>query len=215
MVVCQLMHRFADRVTWRLCFYINLPFGLITAAYVLFFLPSVPAEGQMLSLPLKQKIKELDLMGVLFFLPSVVSLLLALQWGGTTYSWSNARIIVLFIIFGLCGIAFAAAQIRKGDRATIPPSMLKRRTLWACSTFVFFLGGSFMVLTYYIPIWFQAIKGISAIQSGIHVLPSILASVIFSIASGGLVTVTGYYTWACILASILTSVVSCYDIREH
>lgn len=205
---------FTDKVTWRLCFYINLPCGLITAVYLVFFLPSFETEGQMLSLPLKSKLKELDLYGVLLFLPSVISLLLALQWGGTTYAWGNARIIVLFVIAGLCCIAFIAVEIRQGDRATIPPSMMARRTLWACTLFVFFLGGSFMVLTYYIPIWFQAIKGTSAIQSGIDNLPSILATVVSSIVSGGLVTGLGYYTWAFILSAALTTVVCSCDTAK-
>lgn len=161
----------------------------------------------MLTLPLKSKLKELDLYGVVLFLPSLVCLLLALQWGGTTYAWNSGRIIALFVVAGLCCIGFVAVEIKQGDRATIPPSMMARRTLWACTIFVFFLGGSFMVITYYIPIWFQAIKGTTAIQSGINNLPSILAAVVFSIVSGGLVTVLGYYTWACILSAILTTVV--------
>jgi MFS family permease len=201
---------FTDKVTWRLCFYINLPCGLITAIYLVFFLPPFESEGQMLSLPLKSKLKELDLYGFLLFLPFLVCLLLALQWGGTTYAWGNARIIVLFIISGLCGIAFIAVEIRQGDRATIPPSIMARRSLWACTLFVFFLGGSFMVITFYIPIWFQAIKGTTAIQNGIDNLPSILASVVFSLVAGGLVTVVGYYTWACILSAVLTTVVCLY-----
>jgi MFS family permease len=198
---------FTDKVTWRLCFYINLPCGLITAIYLVFFLPDFEAEGQMLSLPLRSKLAELDLRGMIFFLPSLVSLLLALQWGGTTYAWGNARIIALFVIFGLCCTAFIIVEIRQGDRATFPPSMMARQTLWACAIFIFFLAGAFMVVTYYIPIWFQAIKGTSAIQSGVDNLPSILAAGVFSLASGGLVSVVGYYTWACILSAVLTTVV--------
>jgi mannose/fructose/N-acetylgalactosamine-specific phosphotransferase system component IIC len=98
-------------------------------------------------------------------------------------------------------------EIRQGDRATFPPSMMARQTLWACAIFIFFLAGAFMVVTYYIPIWFQAIKGTSAIQSGVDNLPSILAAGVFSLASGGLVSVVGYYTWACILSAVLTTVV--------
>jgi hypothetical protein len=56
----------------------------------------------------------------------------------------------------------------------------------------------------------QAIKGTTAIQSGIDNLPSILASVVFSLVAGGLVTVVGYYTWACILSAVLTTVVCPY-----
>lgn len=152
--------------------------------------------------------KEFDIIGVSIFIPTIVCLLLAIQWGGTTYNWRNARIIVLFILAGLLFIAFVAVQIWQKDRATVPPSVMKQRTIWACATFSFFLFGSFLAFSYYIPIWFQAIKGDSATESGIHNLPSIIGTTVLSLISGGLVATLGYYTWACIISSILAAVVS-------
>lgn len=72
--------------------------------------------------------------------------------------------------------------------------------------FAFSLGGTFFILIYYIPIWFQAIKGVSAMDSGIRNLPMILALVLFSIVSGGMVTALGYYTPFMIASSVLMTI---------
>ncbi|MCJ1251305.1 hypothetical protein MMC30_008537 [Trapelia coarctata] len=194
-----------EYVTWRLCFYINLPLGFFSAVVIVLFLRKLERPPGA-SLPLKEKAKELDLIGLSIFIPMVICLLLAIQWGGTTYAWSNARIIVLFILGGLLLIVFIWIQVWQKDRATVPLSAAKQRTVWACCVFSFFLFGSLLIMTYYLPIWFQAIKGDSASQSGIHILPLLLGSVIMSIVAGGLVAAAGYYTWACILASVLVGV---------
>lgn len=198
---------FTDRVTWRLCFYINLPFGLVTAICVMLFLSSKDGRKPGFDLPLKEKVKQLDTIGLLVFIPCIICFLLALTWGGATYAWSSWRIILLFVIAGVTLIAFAGVQYWQGDKATVPLSVVKKRTVWASAIYAFFLFGGFLAFNYYIPLWFQAIKEDSATQSGIHILPSILSVVIFSIASGGAVTLVGYYTWACMLSTILASVV--------
>ncbi|KAL9096258.1 MAG: hypothetical protein Q9165_001781 [Trypethelium subeluteriae] len=160
------------------------------------------------SLPLKEKFYNLDVLGLAALIPTIVCLLLALQWGNSKYPWKNVRIIVLFILSGLLFGIFVGLQIWQKDQATVPISVMKRRTVWACSVFSFLLFGSFLAITYYLPIWFQAIKDNTATQSGIHNLPSILGTVILSFMAGGLVFGLGYYTWACIIASILAAVVS-------
>ena len=144
-------HVTIEYVTWRLCFYINLPFGLITAVAVLSFLPRLPAPARN-ALPFREKLKEIDVFGLLIFIPTIVCLLLAITFGGGMYSWGNWRVILLFVITGLLFAAFVWLQIWQGDRATVPPSVMKQRTIWASSIFCFFLFGSFLAFTYYIPI---------------------------------------------------------------
>ncbi|CAF9938024.1 hypothetical protein IMSHALPRED_000629 [Imshaugia aleurites] len=121
--------------------------------------------------------------------------------------WYGAgRIIALFVVFGVLAVAFAIVQLWKGDNATVPPRILKKRSIAFGAWFVFCVGGSFFVLVYYLPIWFQAIKGVSAVESGIRNLPMILGLVIVSIVSGILITVFGYYTPWMILSSLLMAV---------
>ena len=158
------------------------------------------------SIGFKKRFEQFDPIGTVLFMPCVISLLLALQWGGSKYPWSNGRIIALFVIFAILAVAFGLVQVWKQETATVPPRILKQRTMAFSVWFVICLGGSFFVLIYYIPIWFQAIKGTTATESGIRNLPMILSVVLFSLVSGGLVTVMGYYTPWIIASSVLMAI---------
>ena len=195
---------FTSKVTWRWCFYINLPIGGVTIGIILLVLklPN-PKDGPK---TIKEQIHRLDPFGALFFFPGIVCLLLALQWGGSTYSWQNARIIALLIIFGLCMIVFIAIQRWKGEAATVPPRIFLQRSILSGACFSLFGGSALMIMVYYLPIWFQAIKGVSAVKSGIMTVPIILALVIANILAGVVVTHTGYYTPFLIASSVFMSI---------
>lgn len=182
---------FTDRLTWRWCFYINLPFGGITAAFIIFFLPTL--KQRMKEMTFIEQLAHFDLPGTICFLPGVITLLLALQWGGSTYPWHNGRVIALFIISGVLLISFVFIQIWKQELATVPPRVFKNRNVWGSAWFGGFLGAAFFIFIFYIPIWFQAIKGVSAVKSGIMNLPMVLSLVIVSVVAGGVVTVVGQY----------------------
>jgi MFS family permease len=141
---------FTDRLSWRWCFYINLPIGAVTFFCIIFFLPANKALKQKGNW--KQQLGEFDLLGSLFFLPSIICLLLALQWGGTKYAWDNARVIALFVVFGVLFIIFAVLQWWGQDRATVPPRLIKNRNIWGAAWYSCALGGAYFVLTYYVSI---------------------------------------------------------------
>ncbi|KAL5360729.1 hypothetical protein BJX96DRAFT_175573 [Aspergillus floccosus] len=149
---------------------------------------------------------ELDPIGTLIFVPAIVCLLLALQWGGVTYDWSNGRIIALFVVFGVAIVAFIALQIVLEDKATVPADIACQRTIASASFFSLCIGGSFFIMVYYIPIWFQAIRGATAVRSGIDSLPMILSNVAGIIISGGLTTRFGYNAPFFIASSIVMSI---------
>ncbi|KAJ7909119.1 major facilitator superfamily transporter [Mycena leptocephala] len=198
---------FTDKVTWRFCFYINLPIGAITLLVVI-FLFKMPARGVVKAAPatFMQRLNLFDPWGTLVFIPGIVSLLLALQWGGSKYPWGSARIIALFVIFGVLISIFVGIQVWKQDAATIPPRILKQRTIFSAASYSFCIGSAFFILSFYLPIWFQAIHGVSAVQSGIDNLPLILSLVLASIVAGGLITVIGYYAPFMIASSIIMAV---------
>jgi hypothetical protein len=183
---------FTDHVTWRWCFYINLPIGAITIAGVAIFLQN--PERLENNKSIKTRVKELDYYGAAFLIPAVVCLLLALQWGGTKYAWNSATIIGLFCGFGAIIPIFIYIQIRLGERATIPVRIFLRRSVFFSAMYSFFVGSSFLIIVFYLPIYFQAVKGSTATKSGIECLPLLLSVVISSICGGILVTVLGYFT---------------------
>ncbi|KAI2625238.1 MFS general substrate transporter [Xylaria nigripes] len=195
---------FADHLTWRWCFYINLPFGALTIVLLFLFFPNEPPSQ--LGIPLKDRLKEFDLPGTLFLVPSVISLLLALQWGGAKYPWGDGRIIALFVIFGVLGIIFWCVEIWQKDSAIIPCRMLRNKNITGGVWYGVWTGIAIFVFTFYLPIWFQAIQGVSATQSGIRNLPSILGLVLFSMIGGGLATVFGQYVPLILVSSVIMAV---------
>ncbi len=187
----------------RWCFYINLPIGALTILIIVLILklPSPETTGT----SIKQKFLQLDPLGSLCFLPCIVCLLLALQWGGSTYPWKDGRIVTLLVISGVLLIAFIAVQSRKQETATVPPRIMKQRSIASGFCFSLCLGASMVVMIYYLPLWFQAIKGVSAVESGIRNLPLILSLVIASIVSGGAIAAIGYYAPFMIISTVLMS----------
>lgn len=135
----------------RWCFWINLPIGG-AALIALFLFLDVPHQPRPPA-TLKQHILRLDPLGTFFFLPSIVALLMALQWGGATYPWNDARVVALFVVFGVMFIGFAAVQVLMPDTATVPLRIIRQRSMLAGAGFMVFLSGAMMMAIYYVPLW--------------------------------------------------------------
>ena len=195
---------FTTKVSWRWCFYINLPVGGV-AIIILILILHIPTAKKA-GTPWRQQILQLDPIGTVFFLSGIVCLLLALQWGGSIYAWGNGRIIALLVLFVVCIGVFIGVQIWKGETATVPPRIATQRSIAAAMWSQFCIGSAMMTLVYYIPIWFQAIKDVNAIKSGIDTLPLLLSLVVASISAGFLVTKIGYYTPFMIVNSVVMSI---------
>ncbi|KAI9878064.1 MAG: hypothetical protein M1830_002013 [Pleopsidium flavum] len=203
-----------DRATWRWCFYINLPIGAVTAIGILIFL-HVDQQLEKVDGGAIARIMRFDPLGNVLFICAVICLLLALQWGGTTYDWSNGRIIALFVLFAVLFIAFVAMQVWQGENATIPSRVARQRTIRFGALFALCIGSTVFIMVYYLPIWFQAIHGDDAVTSAVHLLPLILSQLAGTIVAGGMTTRIGYYmpfVWASVVfmpigAGLLTT---CY-----
>lgn len=183
---------FTDGPGWRWCFYINLPLGAITVVVIFFFFKSPHRKAEE-SVPIMTRLKQLDMVGTIVFIVDVVVVLLALQWGGSTYAWNSWRIILLFALFGVITIVFIGLQWYMKDNATVPFRIISQRSVASACAWGFLLGASFFILIYWVPIWFQAVKGASALMSGIYCLPMVLALVIANAITGIGTSVVGYY----------------------
>jgi MFS family permease len=195
---------FTEHVSWKWCFYINLPFGGLAVGVLVLVLHLPSKEREQLTR--WEQFQRLDPIGTVLFLPSVVCLLLALQWGGTTYAWSSWRPVLLLILAGVLFIGFFALQIWKPDTATLPMRILKQRTVAASTLFAFTIQAAMTVVIYYIPIFFQALKGFSPTKSGVATIPIILSLVTGTILAGGLVQRIGYPAPFMILSAVIFSV---------
>src|ERR1700743_741008 len=97
-------------------FYLNLPIGALVLVFLFFAVENTPPVlGE---LAFKEKLSRIDIPGTLVFIPCIVCLLLALQWGGQQYEWSNGRIIALLALFGVLLITFIVIQLIRQESAT-------------------------------------------------------------------------------------------------
>ncbi|OTB01195.1 hypothetical protein M426DRAFT_64553 [Hypoxylon sp. CI-4A] len=194
-----------DRSTWRWCFGINLPLGAVTIVLCA-ILVRLPEEPGVRPKGLVGNCKEFDIMGTLCMVGSLICLLIALQWGGSTYPWNNPRIIALFVVFGVLFIAFVFIQSTSifSKSRTLPASLLHNRDVWLAAGYAMCLTGGMYVAVPYIPVWFQAIRGYSALSSGVMLIPTIAGYVVSSIIAGGLTSAIGYYNPAMIVGTALS-----------
>lgn len=171
---------------------VNLPIGAVTIGLIAWIVKPIPARVK--NVPIKQQLLQLDPLGSSFLIPALVCLLLALQWGGTTYDWSSSRIIALLVVFSVLFTGFVLVQIFKNETATIPARIIKNRSILAAMVLTFCLNASLNVLIFYMPLWFQAVQEVDAFDSGIRTFPTIISMVLGIIFSGVLTGKIGYYT---------------------
>lgn len=121
----------------------------VTAVVLVFFLKDQETQTKPTKMLLWKRILELDPLGNTFFITAVICLLLALQYGGTTWAWSSSRIVALLVLFCLLIISFGGLQLFLGEAATWPKRVATQRSVFFGSIFSFCLGASYLVFAFY------------------------------------------------------------------
>ena len=182
---------FADHVSWRWCFYINLPIGGLAAAIIMFFFQT-PAGAKPLRAPFLEKVLQMDPLGTTIIMGGVICFVLALQYGGQTESWSSPTIIGLIVGFVVIFLLFGVWEWFNGERSMIVPRLLVQRPVWVGSVYALLFAGSYFIIIYYLPIYFQSIGNTSPTESGVRNLPLILSVVVATIVAGAVVSSSGH-----------------------
>ncbi|KAJ6585699.1 major facilitator superfamily domain-containing protein [Mycena capillaripes] len=189
-----------DHVTWRWCFFINLPVGGVSVAAVIFLLKAAPPLG---SDPTKRswpdimgQVVRMDFFGAVLVGASITLLVAALQWGGNTKPWNDKAVIICFVLSGILAIAFIVWEIHLGEGEMTPTAVLHSWSIYGILAYCFLTRFAILVFSYasaYIPIFYQAVRHHSATKSGIDILPFMLAQVLTIIGAGQIVGRMGYY----------------------
>ncbi|OQV10926.1 hypothetical protein CLAIMM_14846 [Cladophialophora immunda] len=170
----------------------------MVAVFLLFNIESPSRE----KLNVVAQLKFLDPIGIFFFIPSIVCLMLGLQWGGSTYSWSAPTITCLFVTFGALFIIFVVVEIKTPETAMAPMRVVLNRSVAGSILYMFLASGGVMILIFYLPYWFQAIQNISATQAGIRTLPLILPFVLVGIAAAAFTQIIRTYVPTMVFAPV-------------
>ncbi|KAJ5370253.1 uncharacterized protein N7496_006345, partial [Penicillium cataractarum] len=166
--------------SWRICFYISIPLGVVPIFTVLACLRLLKTEDQSNQSNTRStwgKLRQLDLV----------------VWGGDRYAWSSKEVLPLLVVTGTLCLVFALQQYYIGDQATLPLRLLRSRILLFNVLVIFSTAGALYLFTYYLPLYYQALREVATMQSGLLDLSRILGLAIAIVLGGILVTKIGYY----------------------
>ena len=184
-------------------FYVNLPCSALAFTTVFFFFyPKHPSYGP----SFLQRILHLDLIGNVIILSMSVMLFLALQYTEDGKSWSSTTVIGLLVGVFCSACIFVCWLFYKGESALIPLRILRQRTVASSCFVAFFLYATLATHIYFLSIWFQAIKGDSAIRAGINMIPYMCTNALFSLIAGVAVSKNGLFAAPALLGCAIGTV---------
>jgi EmrB/QacA subfamily drug resistance transporter len=185
---------FTDHVSWRWCFYFNVPFGLITLVVV----------SAVLKLPKPRTRARLDVMGALFLAAASTCLVLLTSWGGTEHPWGSRLIIGLGAGALATTVLFLVVE-RFAPEPVIPLRLFRDSVFTITSLVGAVIGVALFGAAGYLPTFLQMVDGASATESGLLMLPMMGGIVVASIVSGQLISRTGRYKVYPVLGSAVAA----------
>ncbi|KAI4616692.1 hypothetical protein J4E80_005967 [Alternaria sp. BMP 0032] len=182
---------FAQNVSWRWIFWINLPFLGLGAALITVFLKLNQKHGSFLA-----KLREVDWAGMVLFLASTTGFLIPVTWGGVQYAWDSWRTLVPLIVCAIGMIAFVVYIEYFAANPLIRTSVFKNMSAAILYVSTVIHGIILWALLYYMPLYFEAVKGFGPILAGVAMFPWTFTVAPASVATGIAIAVTGQYRWA-------------------
>jgi MFS family permease len=182
---------FADQVSWRWCFYINLPIGGLSALIILLYFQT-PKAAKPAEATWREKMLQMDFFGIALIMGGLVAFMLGLQYGGQTQPWKSSVVIGLLVGSALIYIVFGIWEFVQGERAMLIPRLMKQRSVGVSCAVTFFFCGTYYLVIYYIPIYFQSVDNATPIMSGVYNLPLIASVTVCMISSGFIISATGH-----------------------
>jgi EmrB/QacA subfamily drug resistance transporter len=186
---------FTDHTSWRWCFYVNVPFGLVTLAVV----------TVVLKLPRPAVKARLDVLGTLLLAAVSTCLVLLTSWGGTEYAWDSRVILGLGAGAALGCVLFLVVE-RFAVEPLIPLRLFRDPVFNVTALVGVVVGVALFGAASYLPTFLQMVDGASATESGLLMLPMMAGIVGASIVSGQIISHTGRYKVFPLLGSALAAV---------
>jgi EmrB/QacA subfamily drug resistance transporter len=174
---------FAEHLHWSFIFWINLPLGALA-----FFI----SNDVLKRLPRHERRHRIDYIGAVLMVAATVTLLLALSWGGDAYPWRSAQVIGLLFASAVAWALFVVRLLTAAE-PFVPLSVMFHPVVAAATASNFFIIGTSVALTIYIPIYLQAVLHLSASQSGLALLPFAVSSVVGAQISGRMMLTVMHY----------------------
>ena len=172
----------------------NLVVGGVCAPVYLFLLPTLnPRPGQ----TIKERAIEIDYFGIVLLCGLIVSIVMAISFGGVEYAWNSGQVIALFVVAFVLLWLFLAQQVfairTTVERRVFPMHFFKSSTMVVLFLEVACAATCVFVPVYFLPLYFQFVKNDTAVTAGVRMLPFVACQTVVAILSGWLVGKTGVY----------------------
>lgn len=145
------------------------PRGSNHSGYISYTLLGLAPKTGVLSL--RDKLLNLDIIGKIFLIGAAVMLFISIEYTAQGNPWSSTQVVGLMIGFSAMAVIFITWQWYMQGKALIPPSITKKRTVAASSAITFVVYGAMLLHAYFLPIWSQTVRGETALQSEVNMLP--------------------------------------------
>ncbi|KAH8119468.1 MFS general substrate transporter [Phellopilus nigrolimitatus] len=180
---------FADHVSWRWCFWINLPTGGAAAVILFFFLHLNPTKRR----TVREVASTFDFLGLGLFIGGIVLVLVGFQSAETAArGWVSPQTLAPLIVGGVLIVLGGVNEYFTPKQPIIPPRLFRTRTTTAILLSALLHSFMFFSASYYVPLYFQVL-GSNATMAGVRQLPLSLGSSLMAIVSGVIVSRTGRY----------------------
>ncbi|WP_433435533.1 MDR family MFS transporter [Nonomuraea sp. CA-141351] len=173
---------FTDHASWRWIFWINLPLGVVAMAVI----------AIALRVPVRRLQHRIDYLGAALLVAAVCCVLLITVWGGQTYDWNSPQIAGLAVAGLVLTTAFVVWEHRASE-PILPPRLMADPVVAVSSGLALLSGVAMFGAVVYLPGYLQIVKGQSATQSGLALVPLTIGIIVSSALSGQLVSRTGRY----------------------
>jgi EmrB/QacA subfamily drug resistance transporter len=184
-----------DNLSWRWAFYVNLPLGVVTLALCWITLAKLPkGTGKAV----------IDWTGTALLTVWITALVLITSWGGTQYDWTSPQILALAVLAVAGFLAFVVVQ-RRAAEPIMPLRVFKNLNFTLAGAVAFISGFAMFGAMGFLPQFQQFVQGSSATNSGLALMPMMIASMVVSLGGGALISKTGHYKSLPIMGSILVT----------
>ncbi|KAK2809160.1 hypothetical protein FQN50_003995 [Emmonsiellopsis sp. PD_5] len=175
--------------SWRWVFYINLPIGG-TAFVALFLFLRLKYDREQ---SWKERVTRIDVFGNAVFIAAIIAVLIALTWGGTIYNWETYNVIVPLVL-GLVGLGlFLVVEWTLVKEPSFPRGIVSNITSAVALILTFIHTLCTYCAFYFLPLYFQAVRRLSVMESGIDTIPIFAGALPFAIVGGILLSKIGRY----------------------
>ncbi|KAJ2558616.1 hypothetical protein EV175_000710 [Coemansia sp. RSA 1933] len=192
---------FADKVTWRAAFFTDMIMGVVTIIYLAAIL-RLPKMVTIASI--KDGIRRLDCIGIVVVSACIALLIVGLNIGGTTISWSSPITIACLSVGGAMLCVFIVVELKVAKVPLVPMWVFRVRNLVVPFSVTFLCAMTMFTIVFFLPVYFSAVFGVNAMVAGFLSLPFGVSLGLSSFVSGYMMSrKTSYVTFLRIGPAIL------------